>query len=614
VVEKKTGRALYHNPVSYFGGLVVIGSALLIAFSLVLSLVLKQGSPYIGILTFLVFPAFLGLGALISLYGIRHEIVRRRRLGVEAARPYPAVDLNVPAQRRKLTLALVAGFSLILLLAVVSYHAFIFTESVTFCGRICHTVMEPEYTAYLGSPHARVRCVDCHVGSGASWYVKSKLSGARQVLAVTFHTYPTPIPVPVTSLRPARETCEECHWPQKFYGAQLIQNPHFRYDEANTAEQISLLVKTGGGSQRLGTNAGIHWHMIIQNRIEYVALDPQLQHIPWVAMTGPDGKRREFVTTDAPLPADKLAALPRHLMDCMDCHNRPTHVFAPPEGAVDRAMASGLIPPTLPWIKKVAVDALVREYPSRDAAHAGVRQEVLSFYEKSYPAIRTGRSEDLDDAIRRITDIYDRSVFPEMHVSWRTYSSNIGHRNWPGCFRCHDGKHVAADGKVLTKECTVCHTMPQRGPLSPIGTTMPSSNENWHPWELKGKHAEMLCNRCHAAGYRPPSDCAECHKLDAKAPMMSSGCDACHANEQEVKPINDCKACHETLPGLHTKGGHPDAGCTDCHKPHTWRVTGRDACIGCHDDKKAHYPDGADCGSCHEFKATGGKSAAAHGA
>ena len=593
--------SLYRNPISYFGGLVVIGSALLIAFSLVLSFVMKQGSnPYFGIFTYLVLPGVLGFGAVIFLFGMRRESVRRRRLGAGAPPAYPYVDFNDPGQRRRAGYALLASFFFVVLLAFATYHGFLFTESVTFCGRVCHTVMQPEYTAYLASPHARVRCVDCHVGSGASWYVKSKLSGARQVLAVLLHDYPTPIPVPIKNLRPARETCEECHWPQKFYGAQLIQNPHFHYDEANTAEQISLLVKTGGGSAKLGQNAGIHWHMIIQNKVEYVASDEQLQQIPWVEAIGPDGKRREYTSTDAKLTPEKLAAMTRHVMDCMDCHNRPTHIFQAPDGAVDRAMASGQIPTNLPWIKKVAVDALVRPYPTRAAAAAGLRTEVLGFYEKQYPAVAKGRSADLDDVVTRLIGIYDRSVFPAMKVNWTTYASNIGHRNWPGCFRCHDGKHVSQDGKVLTRECTACHTMPQRGPLTPIGTAMPVSSENWHPWELKGKHATMLCNRCHAAGYRAPSGCAECHKLDTKAPMMDSGCDNCHLKEQEVKPLADCKTCHDSLPGLHTKGGHPDAACTDCHKPHVWKVSGRETCTACHDDKANHHP-GQACASCHDF-------------
>jgi len=610
-VTRNPGRSLYRNTVSYFGGLVVAGSALLIVLSLLLQFVMKQASPYLGIFTFLVFPGVLVFGLAIVLLGMARESRRRRRVGAIAP-AYPSVDLNDPRQRRRFNIALLGAFCLFILLSFVAYHSFLFTESVTFCGRVCHTVMEPEYTAYLASPHARVRCVDCHVGAGAQWYVKSKLAGLRQVIAVTFHTYPTPIPVPVKSLRPARETCEECHWPQKFYGAQLIQNPHFRYDEANTAEQISLLVKTGGGSPRLGLSAGIHWHMIIQNTTRFVALDEQLEDIPWVSVTGQDGKTTAYFSTESKLPKEKVVALPQHVMDCMDCHNRPTHIFQAPEGATDRAMAQGLISPTLPWIKKVAVDALVKSYPDRAAAHKGIHDEIEGFYAKQYPAIRAARAAELDDVVKRVCDIYDRSVFPAMKVNWNSYASNIGHRNWPGCFRCHDGKHVSEDGKVLTNRCTACHTMPQRGPLSPLASSMPASNEGWHPWELKGKHATILCNRCHAAGYRPPTQCAECHKLDAKAPMMDSGCDTCHAKPQEVQPINDCKGCHDSLGPLHAKGGHPDAACTDCHKPHTWVVTGRDVCLTCHDDKKTHYADGGACADCHDdFKSKPGKSAMA---
>jgi hypothetical protein len=600
VTVKRRGRGLYHNPVSYAGGMVVAASALLIVFSLALQLIMTHASPYLGIFTFMVLPGFLTIGGLIFLYGLRRESLRRRRLGPEAPPPYPELDLNDIGQRRRFSYAVLAGFFLLVLLAVVAYNAFNFTESVTFCGRICHTVMQPEYTAYLASPHARVRCVDCHVGAGASWFVKSKLAGIHQVFAVTFHTYPTPIPVPVKNLRPARETCEECHWPQKFYGAQFVQNPHFRYDEKNTAEQISLLVKTGGGSPTLGENAGIHWHMIIENKVEFAALDEQLQDIPWIKVTGPSGKTHVYFSDEFGISKEKAEALPRHTMDCMDCHNRPTHIFQVPSGAVDTAMASGLISPTIPWIKKVAVDALERVYPTRAAAAVGLRDEILGYYAKNYPKISTNRSAELEEVAERVVTIYDRSVFPKMDVNWKTYSSNIGHRNWPGCFRCHDGRHVNEEGQVLTHDCTMCHTMPERGPLTPIGTEMPVSTENWHPWELKGKHAVILCSRCHAAGYRPPSSCADCHKFDTKAPMMDLGCDNCHLKEQEVKPLADCKTCHDGLPGLHNKGGHPDAECTDCHQPHVWKVTGRDVCMQCHDDKGDHYK-GQACASCHDF-------------
>ena len=602
--EKRKGRELYRNTLSYFGGLVVAATAVLIAFALILEFGLSRPSPYLGIFTYMVFPAFLTLGGLIFLYGMRRESLRRRKLGPETeALPYPKLDLNDPRQRKRFAYILVGGFVGVVLMGFVSYNAFMFTESVTFCGRICHTIMQPEYTAYLHSPHARVKCVECHVGSGASWYVKSKMSGARQVIATIFHTYPTPIPVPIKNLRPARETCEECHWPKKFYGAQLVQIPHFGYDEKNTPEEISLLLKIGGGEAALGATSGIHWHMILGNTVTFAATDPQQENIPWVEVKHADGTTETFISKDSKLTPAQLAALPRHTVDCIDCHNRPTHIFPSPGPAVDNAMAAGDIDRSLPWIKKVTVDALVQNYPDRPSAREGLKKAITGYYEKNYPDLAKAKGSDIQQAVDTTIGIYDRSVFPAMKVNWTTYANNIGHRNWPGCFRCHDGKHISTTtGKAITRSCTTCHTMPQRGPLVPLGQVMPASTENWHPWELKGKHAEILCSRCHAAGYRPPETCAGCHKISEKAPMIEMGCDTCHLKAQEVLPIVDCKSCHTSLGGLHLKGGHPDASCTDCHKPHTFVVTGRATCETCHTDKVNHYKSDGACINCHDFK------------
>ncbi len=601
MAKRNTTRALYRNSVSYFGGIMVAATALLVVFALILEFSSAASSPYLGIVTYLVFPAFLSVGVIVFLYGMRRESLRRRREGVPEEPPYPHLDLNQPDQRRRFAYAIVGGSLGLILLGSVAYNAFIFTESVTFCGRICHVVMEPEYTAYLVSPHARVRCVDCHIGSGASWYVKSKLSGARQVVATIFDTYPRPIPIPITNLRPARATCEECHWPNKFFGAQLMQIPHFHYDESNTAEQISLLLKTGGGDPRLGRKAGIHWHMVIDNTVTYAATDAKQQHIPWVKVTHDDGSEEIFTAQDSSLSAEELAALPRHQEDCIACHNRPTHIYPAPGPGVDEALASRFMDASLPWIKKTAVDAIVRDYPDRVAAHSGLRSEITSFYTKGYPDLAKREAAAIEAAVNVAVELYDRSVFPAMNVSWTTYADNLGHRNWPGCFRCHDGRHVTDRGKVLTRECTACHTMPQRGPLAPLGTVMPASSQGWHPWTLAGKHATMLCNRCHSAGFRPPETCAACHQINPQAPMIDLGCDTCHLQEQEVKPVVDCTICHDDLTGLHTKGGHPDADCTDCHQPHTWKVTDRSLCETCHDDKKDHYPGDGPCTACHSF-------------
>ena len=610
MAEDKQRGGLYRNAISFFGAYVAIISVFLIIFTLLLMFSFKAHSPYLGIFAFMVFPFFFSLGAILFLYGMRRESLRRRRLGVDEALPYPLLDLNEPSMRKKFSYAILGGSFLAILLAFVSYHAFLYTETTSFCGQLCHSVMEPEFASYQGSPHARVLCVDCHVGSGASWYVKSKISGARQVFAVIFNTYPTPIPTPIENLRPARETCEECHWPAKFFGTQLVQIPHFPYNEKNTPEQISLGIKTGGGSGELGENAGIHWHMITENKVTYVALDQRQQEIPWFKSSRTDGTEDVYISTDFTGDPAELELREKHEMDCMDCHNRPTHIYEPPEAAVDKAMASHFISRTLPWVKKVVVDALVVDYPSREKAHEGLQTEIATYYRNRYPEVYKSRRADVDKAVETAINIYDRSVFPDMRVNWKTYPSNIGHRNWPGCFRCHDGKHVAKSGKVLTTECATCHTMPERGPLSPLGSMMPGSKMKWHPMDLEGKHERILCNQCHAAGYRPPNDCAECHKIDTSAPMMSMACGDCHKKKIEAQPVSSCRECHEDQPALHRKGEHPDLSCTECHRPHVWGVSGRDICLSCHDDKVDHNKEEGACAECHDFrgKAASGKT------
>jgi hypothetical protein len=604
-LEKRTqGGGLYRNAVSYLGGLIITISIVLILLFLLLNFSLTKPSPYIGIFTYMIFPAFLTLGILIFLYGLFRESLRRRRLGTKEALPYPKLDLNDPHQRKRFAIILTSGILLAILLSFVGYNAYLFTDSNTFCGKLCHGVMKPENTAYLNGPHARVRCVECHVGSGVSWFVRSKVSGVPQVFAILFHTYSTPIPVPLQNLRPARETCEECHWPEKFYGAQLIQRPYFHYDEKNTPEQISLLMKTGGGTPNLGENAGIHWHMVINEKVYFRATDPQLQHIPWIKVVHGDGSETVYKDRNTNISDEELSKLLVNFMDCMDCHNRPSHVFLPPETAVDEAMGGGNISHKLPWIKKLALDVLVKNYDDQQNVEEAMRQVIETYYAKNYPDVLKNQKALVDQALSSIVAIYNRNVFPTMKVSWTTYPNNIGHRNWPGCFRCHNDRHVSPTGKILTSSCPVCHTIPTRGRLLPLGATTPISEEPWHPWPLKGKHAKILCNLCHRAGYRPPLDCISCHKISTSAPMMSKGCSTCHLREQEVKPLANCRSCHPAVRELHKNRDHAIVACITCHVPHTWKVASRETCLGCHGDKKNHHPPTL-CGECHPFAVHG---------
>jgi hypothetical protein len=506
-------RGLYRNWISY-GGSVISASALFLIFiAIVLEHSVKQPSPYIGMFTYMILPAGILFGIAVFLVGMRIESRRRLRSGT-TEKAYPAIDLNDPKQRRRAGILAALGVLLFVILSYSGYNGFLLTESVDFCGKTCHTQMGPEMTAYESSPHARVRCVECHVGGGAGPYVHSKVNGVSQMLGVIFNKYDKPIPTPIRGLRPARETCQECHWQQKYWGSQLYQRAHFRYDEKSTPDQITMLIKTGGGGD---TGAGIHWHMMIENEVTFAVEDDHLQEIPWVKVKRRDGSETEYFRTEKKVDATTLSGLKKRTMDCMDCHNRPAHIFETPDVAVDRALSNNAMSQTLPWVKSLSVDTLSKEYPTRAAAHEGIARDVHEFYAAKYPDVVTSRATDVDKMIAALVAIYDRNVFPEMKVSWKTYPSNIGHRNSAGCFRCHDGKHESPDGKVLVSECKACHTTPQRGPQSGMGEAMAASENDWHPWQTPekhlavAKHSEILCHECHVAGRRPKTECNECH-------------------------------------------------------------------------------------------------------
>jgi hypothetical protein len=317
--------------------------------------------------------------------------------------------------------------------------------------------MQPEHTAYLNSPHSRVECVSCHIGPGASWFVRSKLSGVRQVIAVTLHTYETPIPTPVENLRPAQETCEQCHWPQIFQGDKLLIRTSFGDDEKNTPSTTVLLMKIGGKTWERAV--GIHGrHLDPANRVKYWATDRARQVIPKIQYTEDDGSVAEFNAPDSKISQEELSKPPR-VMDCVDCHNRPTHTLRLAADAVDQAMSDSHIDPALPFIKKKAVEVLQVPYPDRQTAQTRIGSALDEFYRIRYPDLYQKQKKTLETSIEEVKNVYLRNVFPEMKVTWGTYVNNIGHMNSPGCFRCHDGNHTGKDGKQITQDCAACHAL-----------------------------------------------------------------------------------------------------------------------------------------------------------
>lgn len=494
-VKPKFDRSLLSNAISLVGAGLALLSFCLNIYLLGISVFSADANPYTGILTFFILPIFIMLGIFLVVLGVYRERRRRHREAPEHVPHFPVMDLNSPRVRRSILWVVGLFGAFMLFSAIGSYHAYHFTDSTTFCGRICHQVMQPEFTAYQNSPHARVACVNCHIGPGADWFVKSKLSGMYQIFATTFNTYPRPIPTPIENLRPAQETCEQCHWPKQFYGAVQKENHHFLPDEQNTPWTINLLLKVGGGNPTFGEVGGIHWHMAIGNKIEYVATDEARQNIPWVRQTDEKGNTIVYQSEDEPLegaPEDYSI----RTVDCIDCHNRPTHIYRSPSAAMNIALHTGKIDRTLPNIKEKAIDFLTEEYPTKEEGLQSVAEKVHAYYQKNYPDIYQLRRPAIEQAAMGVQDIYRDNFFPYMNVKWDVYPDNIGHFMWKGCFRCHDGKHKSKEGLVINNKCDSCHIIISQGSGEQKAVSL-EGLEFKHPVDIDEAWKEMNCNECH---------------------------------------------------------------------------------------------------------------------
>jgi hypothetical protein len=443
---------LSSNWISLIGVVLVTTATVFWLFLLPTTLKGEASSPYIGILVFMVLPAPFFTGLILIPLGIW----RQRRADIRAKRipsPFPTLSWSNPELRKLAYFVILTTAVNILVASQISYGAINYMDSVTFCGQTCHTVMQPEYTAYQLSPHSRVECVKCHIGPGAGWFVRSKLSGVGQVFAVTFHTYPKPIPTPVHNLRPARETCETCHWPQKYGEDRLRVIDKYADDATNTLTKSVLLMKIGGGNHGIGIHGthlgpGVH--------IRYGHSDEERQNIPWVEY---DNKGAKTVYAAADAKPDG-AGLTMREMDCMDCHNRPSHSFELPERGLDRAMSSGDVSPSLPFAKKKALDILKTTYTSREEAATRIPAAFIAYYQQNYPDIWASRASEVTASAKGVLAVYERNIFPEMNIGWGKYPINVGHTDFPGCFRCHDGSHNAKGGQQsITQDCNACHNL-----------------------------------------------------------------------------------------------------------------------------------------------------------
>lgn len=478
------------NWLSLIGAVVALISFFMIVFLFTITAVFQQQATYIGLVIYILLPAVMVLGLLFIPLGMLRQI---RKAGRGRAAGWPRIDLSDARHRRAFTLFAVGTALFLFISALGSYEAFRFTESNRFCGRLCHSVMEPEYTAYQDSPHARVHCVACHVGPGADWYVRSKLSGLVQVYKVLAETYPQPIPTPIENLRPAQEICLQCHWPKHFLPNNLKRNVHFLPDEQNTRWEVGLNLRIGPHGAGQG---GIHWHIRRDVRVEYVAADEQRLEIPWVRYTDlSTGDSVEYL-------AEGIQGRPEdaeiHTMDCLDCHNRPSHRFMSPNDFVDEALLNGDISTSLPQVKTAAVKACRGDFTTQTEAEKGIARAMRAYYRKNHPQVLESRSDMLQQAIQAVQDAYSRNIFPEMKADWRDYPDHRGHLMFPGCFRCHDGKHRSEEGDSIGGDCSLCHDIVAQGVQEEGLTRVPvgQSLRFRHPVDIGGMWKDG-CSGCH---------------------------------------------------------------------------------------------------------------------
>lgn len=440
---------------SLLGGVIVTILFPILSVSVLLDMQGVVDNPYFGFLIYMIMGPLFVIGLLLIIGGTLF-CGEKEDIGIIMVE-YFQEQLRLPGRftriRKLIFLTSLLTFITLVIVGVVTYTGFHYTESVSFCGQFCHTVMEPEYITYKNSPHSQVPCVKCHIGEGSEWLTKSKFSGARQLLAVIFDSYERPINTPIKALRPGRATCEGCHRPEVFHGDKLYVDDKFLPDENNTHLQTVMVMRIGSGGYSGREAHGIHWHVSENHSVTYTG-SADREYIAEITLMSTTKKKKVYRRKH---PSSPVEVIGERIMDCVDCHNRPSHVFKSAEDALNEKLDTGIIPREIPYIKRQALAAITRKYPSQDAARRGIAKELMDWYREKYPEIVARQEEMLTKAVIGAQQAYVENVFPRMKIEWGTYVSFTCHKNNDGCFRCHNDEFKTADGETITTDCNACH-------------------------------------------------------------------------------------------------------------------------------------------------------------
>ncbi|MBU8934855.1 MAG: NapC/NirT family cytochrome c [candidate division Zixibacteria bacterium] len=418
-------------------------------------------SSYAGLVSYMLFPSLFVLGLLLIPIGwwmLKKQTGKSSKELIETEFGKECAALSFGGARLFRTISILTIVNIVFLL-IVSTRMLAYMDTAEFCGKACHSVMNPEWVSYQQSPHARVACIECHVGEGAGSLIDSKLNGLWQVVSVTFDLLERPIPTPVHQLRPARETCEKCHWPDKFYGQRLKTITRYGHDSVSTQlfTTLSLKVDIGAAHER----SGIHWHIAQENEVRYASVNDEREKIIWTEVRQPDGSYHRYTSTDG--AAVGMDASSVRKIDCVDCHNRATHIYELPDRAIDERIHKGILDRSLPFLKREALRAISANYASREAAMEGISNHVNGYYQRNYPDLARSKMTIIDSVVTVLKGIYNRNIHPSMNIEWGTYPSHIGHVGDGGCFRCHNSNMVDEDGNAVSSDCALCHSMLSNG-------------------------------------------------------------------------------------------------------------------------------------------------------
>ncbi|HEX9078474.1 MAG TPA: hypothetical protein VF795_02725 [Desulfuromonadaceae bacterium] len=442
-----------HSRMALTGAAVASVLLPMLIVSVTLDLIGWVENPYFSFLLYLTLAPLLIIALVITAVGLFRSGGDRRN-SFDSFKEQLATPERYRTIRRHAYIYTILASLFLFLLGVVAITSQRYSASVGFCANFCHKVMAPAYITYRNSPHSQVPCVACHAGQNSPWMVRRQLTGLRQLFITMTDSYSRPLKSPVNHLRPSRETCEQCHWPDKFHGHRLHLIDKFLDDEANSHVQSALLMNIGSGGQLGRPAQGTHWHTSKEHRLFFESADQERRQITRITLVNSDGSTTTYEKMGAPR---SVAGGRRHLMDCIDCHNRPTHFLLSPDSALDDKLLSGQIPVNLPYIKRVALAAITREYQSTGEAYEGIAAQLRQWYAANRPEVAAKQQALLEQAIRGTQQAYSENIFPDMRVRWDTYPDFIGHDQNSGCFRCHDGSFVSSEGKTISRDCEICH-------------------------------------------------------------------------------------------------------------------------------------------------------------